>query len=89
MFSLFTSSKTRLEQRMLRQCLNTEKPQAAVAMNRLVRPDALVQPVAKLDDHLPVALNTLGRDDPPAGDGRSHASPVGGKTRRRTPRPSF
>jgi hypothetical protein len=89
MLSLFTSSKARLEQRMLRQCLNTEKPEALVAMNLLGRPAALVQPVTRLGDAPPVVLNTLSRREPPPGDGRNQALPVARKKRRRAAPLSF
>ena len=61
MLNLFTSSKKRFEQRMTKLCLNTEKPQALAALNTLGRPAWMVQPVAKLDDAEPRALNVLDR----------------------------
>jgi hypothetical protein len=45
MFHLFTSSKTRLERRLIKQCVNVEKPQLALAMNAIDQHAR--QPVAK------------------------------------------
>jgi len=82
MLNLFTSSKKRLEQRMAKQCLNNEKPQAMTPLNTLGRPAWLVQPVVKLDDARPLALNVLQRSDRPLGAALVQPLPVGGRKRR-------
>ena len=82
MLNLFRSSKKRLEQRMAKQCLNTEKPQAMTPLNALGRPAWLVQPVAKLDDAGPLALNVLQRSDRSLGGVLVQPLPIAGKTRR-------
>jgi hypothetical protein len=82
MLNFFTSSKKRLEQRMLKLCLNTEKPQAMTAMNRLGTPAWLVQPAAKSGDDEPLALNVIAPADRARGDVLVQPLPVSRKARR-------
>jgi hypothetical protein len=71
MLNLFLSSRKQLERRMIKLCLNTEKPEALATANRLERPDLLARPVAALEDADPVVLNTIGRRDQPAAPGQA------------------
>ena len=64
MLNLFMSSKQRLERRLLKQCLNSEKPARWVGANSLGTPPLLVQPVGKFDDAGPVIRNVIGPAKP-------------------------
>ena len=68
MLNLFTSSKKRMERRLIKQCLNSEKPARWSTMNVLGTPPVLVQPVAKFDDAAPMVRNLIGSPGASAGD---------------------
>jgi hypothetical protein len=65
MLNLFTSSKKRQERRLLKLCLNIEKPARLAPLNTLGTPAILVQPVAKSDDGAPLVRNVIGSPSPP------------------------
>lgn len=71
MFDLFTSSKRRLERRLIKQCVNVEKPQMAMTMN-VIEQNAL-QRVAKPKAAELVFINTIGGKGGPPGGAKSEA----------------